>query len=58
MSAVAREQGSLDETLAFLREAHITHQAGELLGYATDDSFPTLGVPTLVVFPKDEACLL
>ena len=55
VSAVAQERGSRDETLAFLREAGITHQSGELLGYATDASFLTLGMPTLVVFPKDEA---
>src|SRR3989337_2106789 len=28
---------------------------GELRGYASDASFLTLGVPSLVVFPKDEA---
>ena len=55
MSAVARETGAGDATLAFLREAGITHQAGELLGYATDGSFLTLGIPDLIVFPKDEA---
>ena len=27
---------------------------GELRGYASDASFLTLGVPSLVVFPKDE----
>ena len=54
MAAVAREQGREDTTLAFLREARITHQAGELRGYATDASFLTLGVPTLIAFPKDE----
>ena len=55
MAAIAREQGPRDATLAFLRESKITHQAGELLGYATDGSFLTLGVPNLIAFPKDEA---
>ena len=55
MAVVARERGPGDLTLAFLREAGITHQAGELLGYATDASFLTLGVPTVIAFPKDEA---
>lgn len=55
MAAIAHEQEEADATLAFLREARITHQAGELLGYATDGSFLTLGVPTLIAFPKDEA---
>lgn len=41
--------------MAFLREARIPYQAGELLGYATDASFLTLGVPTRIAFPKDEA---
>lgn len=45
----------MDETLAFLREAGIVHETGELLGYATDGSFLTLGVPHLIAFPKDEA---
>jgi FAD/FMN-containing dehydrogenase len=55
MAAIAREQERRDATLAFFRESKITHQAGELLGYATDGSFLTLGVPTLITFPKDEA---
>jgi FAD/FMN-containing dehydrogenase len=38
-----------------LREAGIVYSDGELRGYATDASFLTLGVPDLVVFPKDEA---
>lgn len=55
MATVTREAGAEDATLAFLRDAGITHQAGDLLGYATDGSFLTLGVPTLIAFPKDEA---
>src|SRR5512136_2031000 len=55
MAAVAQEERREDATLAFLREARITHQSGELLGYATDGSFLTLGVPNLIAFPKDEA---
>ncbi len=51
----AREQGRRDATLVFLRESGMPHQAGELLGYATDASFLTLGVPNAIVFPKDEA---
>ncbi len=41
--------------LEFIRSVGIRHQEGELLGYATDGSFLTLGVPNLIVFPKDEA---
>ena len=33
----------------------IARDCGELLGYASDASFLTLGVPNLIVFPKDEA---
>ena len=55
MAAIAREPGQEDATLAFLRGTGITYQAGELLGYATDASFLTLGVPAVIVFPKDEA---
>ena len=33
----------------------IAFDRGELLGYASDASFLTLGVPDLIVFPKDEA---
>ncbi len=55
MAAILGEEGTASTTLAFLRESGIAHQAGELLGYATDGSFLTLGVPTLIVFPKDEA---
>ena len=32
----------------------ITVDGGELRGYASDASFLTLGVPSLIVFPKDE----
>ncbi len=38
-----------------LREAGILFTHEGLAGYATDASFLTLGVPELVVFPKDEA---
>ncbi len=55
MSVVAREMGERDALLEFLRQAGFTYQEGELLGYATDGSFLTLGVPNLIVFPKDEA---
>jgi len=55
MAAVVSEQGTDDETLAFFRETGIAHQAGELLGYSTDGSFLTLGIPTMIAFPKDEA---
>ncbi len=52
---VVHEPEARDTLLAFLRAAGITHQAGELLGYATDGSFLTLGVPNLIAFPKEEA---
>ena len=55
MSTLVREEGAEDATRAFLRETGITHQAGELPGYATDGSFLTLGVPSLIVFPQHEA---
>ncbi len=55
MAAAARGLGERDAVLVFLRGAGITHQEGELLGYATDGSFLTLGVPNLIAFPKDEA---
>ena len=55
MASVLREETTDGATVTFLRESGIVHQAGELLGYATDGSFLTLGVPTLIVFPKDEA---
>jgi len=38
-----------------LRDAGIQCDGGELRGYATDASFLTLGVPSLIAFPKDEA---
>ncbi len=38
-----------------LRSAGIRFDGGELRGYATDASFLTLGTPSLIVFPKDEA---
>lgn len=37
----------------FLQANGITFDAGELRGYASDASFLTLGVPSLLVFPKD-----
>ena len=52
-AAVARVTGAREGLLAFLRDAGITHQAGELFGYATDGSFLTLGVPNMIAFPKD-----
>lgn len=55
MAAVSSEPAHVDATRAFLRDAGITYQAGELLGYATDASFLTLGIPNLIAFPKDEA---
>lgn len=55
MSTVVQEHGERDALLEFLRTAGITYEEGELLGYATDGSFLTLGVPNLIVFPKDEA---
>jgi len=39
----------------FLQDSGIVHDAGELRGYASDASFLTLGTPSLVAFPKDEA---
>lgn len=40
--------------LQFLAQRGIEHETGELLGYASDASFITLGVPRIIVFPKDE----
>ncbi len=55
MAVATHEPDARDTLLAFLRDVGITHQTGELLGYATDGSFLTLGVPNLIAFPKDEA---
>jgi len=49
---------AIEAAREFLAVEGITHDGGELRGYASDASFLTLGVPSLVVFPKDEAeCL-
>jgi FAD/FMN-containing dehydrogenase len=54
VAALQQAQEAEDATLAFLRESGIAYEAGELLGYSTDGSFLTLGIPTMIVFPKDE----
>ena len=51
MAAVV-EHTAFERTLA---AKGIAHDRGELRGYASDASFLTLGVPSLVAFPKDEA---
>jgi len=39
---------------ALLQESGILYDMGELRGYATDASFLTLGVPSLIAFPANE----
>jgi len=50
--AVVVEHTAFERALA---AKGIAHDRGELRGYASDASFLTLGVPSLVAFPKDEA---
>ena len=49
------ETVDVSAVIQLLEAEGILHEAGELKGYASDASFLTLGVPNLIVFPKDEA---